>query len=258
MDPLFDRFPQLRNLLGKVPVSMIREELGPKVALYDEVVARIGSLIPTVRLCDVFPAELEAGKITLERFLGQWGNISIEELCKICLIVAWLKPKSVFEFGTYNGMTTLQMALNTPDDCHITTLDVPPSQAVSLEIGGIDGVLAQKAGAFDLAIGHYFKESKVVDKILQVWGDSTRFNFEPFAQQMDFVFVDAGHTYAYVKADTQNALKMIRPGGVIVWHDYHQVLHPDVMVCLGEFAADGMRIVHLRGTNLAVYHHVAG
>jgi len=67
------------------------------------------------------------------------------------------------------------------------------------------------------------------------------------------VFVDAGHTYRYVKSDTEKALKMLRPGGVILWHDYMQLLHPDVVQCLCEKAEVGLNIGHLRGTSLAVH-----
>jgi predicted O-methyltransferase YrrM len=69
---------------------------------------------------------------------------------------------------------------------------------------------------------------------------------------VDLVFIDAGHTYDYVKRDTDQALTMLRPGGVIVWHDCFQVLHPDVTRRLCELAEEGMAIHHFYNTNLAV------
>lgn len=36
---------------------------------------------------------------------------------------------------------------------------------------------------------------------------------------MDFVFVDGFHCYEYVKNDTEKGLEMLRPGGIIAWHD---------------------------------------
>jgi len=42
---------------------------------------------------------------------------------------------------------------------------------------------------------------------------------------------------------------MIRPGGVIIWHDYMQVLHPDVTRLLYEYA-----ISALKYTNCVVPH----
>ena len=34
------------------------------------------------------------------------------------------------------------------------------------------------------------------------------------------MLVDAGHEYEFVKADTETALRLIRPGGTILWDDY--------------------------------------
>src|SRR5437762_8515397 len=48
-----------------------------------------------------------------------WGNVSVESVCKIGLIIRWLRPRRILEIGTYNGMTTLQMALNAPPECTV-------------------------------------------------------------------------------------------------------------------------------------------
>ena len=36
---------------------------------------------------------------------------------------------------------------------------------------------------------------------------------------MDLIFVDGAHSYEYVKNDTVKGLEMLRPGGIIAWHD---------------------------------------
>ncbi len=257
---VFERYPQLLTLRGKVPDEVITREVEREAGEYEKYLPIAQKQIPVARLCDVFPCEMEKLKITLENFLGQWGNITIEELCKVCLIVAWRKPRRIFEFGTYNGMTTLQMAMNAPPDCTIYTLDIDPrtQESVELEIGGIDQYLAQKQGAFRFAVGSYFKGRAHGQRIIQLWGDSTKIDLSSYDGQMELVFVDAGHTYSYVKSDTENALRMLRPGGVIIWHDYLQVIHSGVTRRLAELASDGMRIFHLRGTHLAVHQHMSG
>ena len=45
---------------------------------------------------------------------------------------------------------------------------------------------------------------------------------------MDLVFVDGAHSYDYVKNDTEKGLEMLRPGGVIAWHDCNP-RHPDLV-----------------------------
>lgn len=38
---------------------------------------------------------------------------------------------------------------------------------------------------------------------------------------LDFVFVDANHTYEYVKADIENYKPLMKPGGVLAGHDIY-------------------------------------
>jgi len=253
---VFQKYPQLLTLRGKVPDEVVEREVSQKEKLFKKYSSLAQQRIPAVRLCDVFPADLEKGKVTLENFLGFWGNVSIEEVCKIGLIIAWFKPKMIFEFGTYNGLTTLQMAINSPPGCRIYTLDIPPDSAFArlLDIGEIDRCLAVKKGAFNFAVGFYFKGSAFSTKIIQLWHDSLKADLSCYGQQFDIIFIDAGHTYPYIKTDTENALKMLRPEGIIIWHDYLQLLYPDVTHCLYDFSIGGLNIYHLRGTNLALYY----
>lgn len=43
------------------------------------------------------------------------------------------------------------------------------------------------------------------------------------------VFIDGDHSYQGVKADTENILRQVKPGTVIMWHDYINNLHPEYM-----------------------------
>ena len=49
-------------------------------------------------------------------------------------------------------------------------------------------------------------------------GIKTNFDFTKFTEKgpVDFIFVDAGHTYECVKSDTLNALQILSPKGVIL------------------------------------------
>ena len=53
--------------------------------------------------------------------------------------------------------------------------------------------------------------------------DSASFDFAPYRDQMDLVYVDGSHSPDYVVSDTRNAMEMLRPGGVLVWDDYGSV-----------------------------------
>jgi predicted O-methyltransferase YrrM len=200
---------------------------------------------------------LERGRIVLSDFLGHWGNVSIEELCKIALIAAYYKPKNIFEFGTYNGMTTLQLALNTPPTTHIHTLDISPemAQRTRFKLTELDRrVAAQFRERFHTGVGSYFKGSTAARKITQHLCDSASFDYSPFYGKMDMIFIDAAHDYENKKCDSENSLKMIAPGGIILWDNYDDVLNPEVTRYLAELALE-LPLHHLRGTPLVAYLH---
>lgn len=60
----------------------------------------------------------------------------------------------------------------------------------------------------------------VTNKIHQLFGDSAKFDFSLYYNSCSLVFVDGSHAYEYVLSDTKEAMKMVKKGGVIVWHDY--------------------------------------
>src|SRR5262245_47750435 len=192
---LFERYPQLNNLRALVPDSLIEEEIGSRAAEFEGWLEQARAVIPTVNLNKVFPAELERGAIRLENFLGHWGNVSIEELCKICLIVKWLRPKRILELGTYNGMTTLQMALNAPTECTVYTLDLPVDESSGVTLSRLDELVAKHfKDKFNTSTGSYFRDRTDVH-IVQLWGDTRTFDYSVIDGLVDVIFVDAAHDY---------------------------------------------------------------
>ncbi len=254
-ETVFDRFPQLKTLKGLVPDEVVETEINSRIEEFEKWQAESKRKIRTVKLKDIFPPELESGSIHLENFLGHWGNVSVEEVCKIALITKYLKPKKVFEFGTYNGMTTLQLALNTPEDAKIYTLDLPPGIKGDTQypLSRLDRYVASEfLDKFNTGVGSYFRGSSVEYKITQILNDAATFDFSPFHARMDLIFIDAGHDYGNKKSDSENALKMVSPGGVILWDNFDDILNPDVTMYLAELA-DRLLLFHLRGTPLVVY-----
>ena len=45
---------------------------------------------------------------------------------------------------------------------------------------------------------------------------------------MDAVFVDGAHIFEYVRNDSEKGWRMLRSGGVLIWHDFRPQT-PDVM-----------------------------
>ena len=161
------------------------------------------------------------------------GNISLVELSCINQLVKKYKPKIIFEFGTFDGRTTLNLAANAPLNAKIYTLDLPrkPTRTKYKLYKGKNAVYSDNTYIAGRAVGKRFKNSKYSSKIFQLYGDSASFDYSDLFNTIDFVFIDGSHAYQYVKNDTEAAFKLLRKGkGVIVWHDYGN--WPDVTIFL--------------------------
>lgn len=147
------------------------------------------------------------------KLLMQPGNQTIEGLFFIVSLAKALDVEEIFEIGTYNGLTTWCLARNLPE-CIVHTLDLPANERPEFELEPTD--LANRM-AFDRRI---FEQLAAPGRIEQRWGDSAKFDFEPFRGRCDLVYVDGAHSEPYVESDTKHALQMVTDRGAIVWDDY--------------------------------------
>jgi len=146
------------------------------------------------------------------------GDISDLELDYISRIVKGITPKNIFEIGTFKGRTTLNLAANTPKETTIYTLDLPETEMPKTRLRIKSG---EKKFIKKTRSGEHFIGTKYENRILQIYSDSASFNYEPYLNRMDFVFIDGSHSYEYVVNDTKIALKLLRnKRGIILWHDY--------------------------------------
>ena len=186
----------------------------------------------------------------LSNFQLKEGNVSYYELLIISSLVAFHKPKVVLEIGTFNGNTTLQMALNAPKEAIIHTLDLPPFEVTTKEPilkSDLPFVFEKEK-----KVRKYIK-SQIEHKIKQYLGDSTAYNFKLFTKEglPEFVFIDGGHSYECVKSDTKKALEILAPGGIIIWHDF--IPHYEGIYRYLHELSQELPLVHIKGTSLAYY-----
>jgi predicted O-methyltransferase YrrM len=194
-----------------------------------------------------------AAAVRLSQLEAAAGNVSLTELAVIAAICARRGPATIFEIGTFDGRTTLNLAENSPPGAKIYTLDLPASQidatAHTLALG--EDAFVRKA-----ASGARFTSSAHAARITQLYGDSATFDFLPYRGGIDLIFVDASHAYEYVLADSRTALNLIRPGGFILWHDYGTGDWPGVNRALNELHRSEPRLRNLQwieGTSLVVH-----
>ena len=170
-------------------------------------------LLPTVSVAEV---TREDTTVLLREPGSRDGNVALLELLVLARLVRERAPRALFEIGTFDGRTTLNLAANSPADAVVYTLDLPRDLAPSLALHPNEGKYVDKPVS-----GARYLGTDLAPKIRQLLGDSATFDFEPYAT--DFVFVDASHAYEYVLNDSRRALQMLRGGrGTIVWHDYSE------------------------------------
>lgn len=191
----------IAGAFGYNPSAPEREDLKP--------------IIPAVPIEDLLPG---SQPFQLFHPSADDGQISSLELIVLNKLIARLDPKAAFEFGTFDGRTTLNIAANTGENCSIYTLDLPADDigkaALPIECGEASYILKHESGEL-------FRETDFAGRITQLYGDSAAFPYESYCKRIDFCFVDASHSYEYVMSDSLNALALLSPeGGSILWHDY--------------------------------------
>ena len=163
------------------------------------------------------------------------GNISMTELFYIVMAVSLFRPKWIMEFGTFNGRTTLNMAINC--DANIVTVDLPRNKKhrtkFPLEDKGNQRGLDESGYVGNKAKLWKGQDSEIVNRITQVWEDSAKLKFGFYKNKFDFLFIDASHTYENCKNDSYNGHKIIKKNGIIFWHDYGG--WPGVIEALNEY-----------------------
>jgi predicted O-methyltransferase YrrM len=194
-----------------------------KAGVYPQV-----SLLSLVRRCTT---------ITLSELPSEHFNVTEAELLALCAIANLLRPAVAFEFGTADGRTTLNLAINVDREARVYTLNLPLDQ--------------DRTHRQDSPVGSRFRDHPASDRIVQLWGDSAQFDFRPYEGRCQLVFIDADHSAAAVYRDSESALRLVdKRLGVILWHD---ALRYGVRKSLPRFARAASLPVHLlEGTNLAM------
>lgn len=190
--------------------------------------------------------------ISLLNCYGVDGNTNLNELVAISALIRKNKPMNLLEIGTFNGNTTLQMALNAPEGATIHTLDLPigvEETKNTLERSDLkyirDNNQREERRYYNTTVAHKIQEHE---------GDSGTYDFSLFTKKrpLDFAFIDGSHSYESVSSDSENVLRILGDGGIVLWHDFTRHW-PGVCKYLIELD-DRIPLVHIAGTRLIMYH----
>ncbi len=225
----------LKSFFVTLPAAVVRWDPGWRWFVAD--IARTAFVyetmlrIPIMELSDLYPGVGEHPIVIPSPRASQKST----EWVALASLVVCLKPRTIFEFGTSNGGGTLLLAKNAKG-ATIYTSDLSHDD--------------RDPSRLKANIGAAFKGMGCEKRIVQLLGNSTKFDYTTFVGQIDFVFIDASHDYESVKSDTKNALDILSPQGVIIWHDFPSSL--GVRRYLLEFAKKH-RVFQIYGTRLALY-----
>ena len=205
--------------------------------------------IPTMPLTTVLDSKLD---IRLLHPLSEPGNVTLLELLVISSLARRATPPVIFEIGTFDGRTTLNIAANLDPEGRVYTLDLPSAEldATKFPLASGERSFVDKASS-----GAKFLRTPQAAKITQLYGDSATFDFSAYAGKMGLIFVDGSHTREYLEQDSQTALQLVAECGIILWHDYQQDW-PDVISGLNELYETNPVFSSLRqieGTTLVMW-----
>lgn len=225
-----------RNVFSRWPIRRVGiQELDP--------VFRAGPLGPTL--------DTEVHLVTGVELLPIVGGTSDVEAWILAVLAK--RARLMFEFGTASGRTSYLWARNSSPDARVVTLTLRDGEvsAYRHEVGDTDADLRNALDESRFST-FYYSNTPVASKITQLYGDSKSFDERPWEGQCDLVFVDGSHARSYVDSDSRKALRLARPGGLILWHDYRGPVLPGVYETLNALARD-LPLVHIGGTSLVAY-----
>jgi len=159
------------------------------------------------------------------------------------------RPRRHLEFGTWQGFGTCLClesspatvwTINLPDGetladgrwaygQRVTDATGTPPGAVTVNYGeDAEGPRTYHRTDASSYIGRFYREKGLGHRVCQIYCDSRAWDTSSYpAGFFDSVLVDGGHQPEVVISDTRKAMALLRPGGLMLWHDYCP--QPEVM-----------------------------
>ncbi len=198
-----------------------------------------------IPIADLF-ANFDIESIKLKEFKGTDGGVSLVEILLLCWLAQQRRPRIILEIGTFQGITTLNLALNSPPETKVITVDLPAMKN-STHFYQTDPELSLQRPRSGL-----WKDYGVENKIIQILCDTADLASDQLPENVDMIFIDGSHSYEYVLNDTELVLNIVSPKGIILWHDYDEV--SQVYRYLNELAKSKL-LMNIIGTRLVLFEN---
>jgi len=217
--------------------SELRRYISQCLKTYDELVGDglppRGPIAPTPDMTIALPA------------YHSGGGMSFNELAFLARATKALKPKTIFEMGSYDGLTTAVFVLNSDAYARVLTLDLPSASTGHRPILSSDAELVVKRRLLSVpqALG--------LSRYTQILCDSMQFDPLPYANSVDLGLIDAAHDVVHVQNDTMKMARMMSDSGIVFWHDYGGQGSLRPLAVYLEALAKRCPLYRIRGTTLA-------
>jgi predicted O-methyltransferase YrrM len=175
-------------------------------------------LVRRASFFDVLGLDIEA-RVRAERLARTaadraHGMCDLEDYFALAAILLHARPRSIFEIGTYLGVTS-DFFLELLPDVRVASIAYVRPRI---------GLLGKKYNNSEIgkdAIGSAVRAEHRA-RFTQLYGDSHTLDAERMIREhgrFDLVFIDGDHTREGVAQDTVLARRLLAPGGTIAWHD---------------------------------------
>lgn len=167
------------------------------------------------------------------------------ELEVLCALVAQVKPARMIEFGCNIGRTAKVILREFSEISSYVGVDVFPGYDYACQVQKNE--TPQNPG--------YLAEDDVRFQLMLTARGSWDLTKNELGK-CDVVFIDGDHSYEAVMHDSYLAKEIVRPGGMIIWHDYHNLETVGVRKALEELHDTSVQIQHVQNTWIA-FHKVS-
>jgi predicted O-methyltransferase YrrM len=197
-----DRYGGRRALTREIAMRALRPVLAPVAAR--RLAGRASRAVTVDEVLDL-AYTFEAFGITVRPCQSRW------ELRHLLEEVSELRPRAMLEIGTATGGSLMAFAGVCATDAHVISVDLPhgafgggyPLWKVPLYKS-----FARETQRLDLIRGDSHSSGTFDDVEARLNG-----------QKLDFLFIDGDHTYEGVKQDFERYKSLVRPRGLIGFHD---------------------------------------
>jgi cephalosporin hydroxylase len=145
----------------------------------------------------------------------------VDELTQFSVIVRKLQPRRLVEIGTAQGGVFWLLCQLSQEDAILVSVDLPPEERFS---GGmkvaIDIQKMKRPNQAVHAVSGSSHDPAIRDRVKWIFA----------GELIDVLFVDGDHSYDGVKQDYEMYRSLVRPGGIIAFHDIVDTKYEDCHV----------------------------